>query len=846
MENLGSPQEKAARRPEVDRVKNLIRAPFQERLHENPDFPVMDAGIKEVIRGFGLQSVATVDDLFNRTEAPGYNPAIAREKLVTLSTAVYEVMLEEKLEEAIIAGSSTTEKYLPSELKGQDKSNPEGSRFASMVVQNFIDKFGTEEKKAEVSSTLEYLDYIKNSGYNKGTFLAEQADEAYATIKKIKPNVMDKEEMGAYIKAVDYVSGLKAKNNVVVSSDSSGRRKFTKAEQARIKSAGLEVETPEGVPGGPEYESPFQVTEEEFINALRDGGQIRFDIHEAPAWSKHKEIKDKNKRAEQFWKEVVRNSIHNGAEWNLHFENDFTKIRTNPEYFMTTKDLNMYFDKGAKVAGHMMMDDLMRLYQKDNGVTMAIFKVGKDGISIDEDVVKRVRNRALYTDEIALRLALYDKGPRRNESHLEFMKRIKKESGEWFDKAVVASGEKRMVDFPVKPSKENLKTAYSMQEFFFIMHAYSQADKDRMFTPMPRQIQDKQRYMIWPNQKMARKIGALGRENRSLVAGRTGAGKDEPGETNQYKAEPATPLQLWAQVAMNFEEVLGRPADGKKYVADKIYDGEIVFGPDNMMIGFMDLLTVDAKVQDKEGKGLVPKKETLSEALYFGHDFEFSSDQVDAMAPCRDAAEQCDDAWKLFKGEVKYPLGDKAKIGEWILARNKVLGLERDISQNGKPVFTDILRDPRVVAALMYNSRGIEAKSVAIGYPVLAGAIDNSTYSTLVEYGVNAMQLMADWANPMEVKNVLLGRSIGSRKKISITEDFSQAIRLFKMDIRYSRFRDEYQRSLDSLKKRSLDSENDNLALNKLYSDAKRYAKNNDTKNLEETLSQIQKWGKEN
>lgn len=208
-ENLGNSQEKAARRPEIDRVKQLIKVANNISLHEDPDFPIMDPGYKDVVRSFGLQGIETVDDLFNRTEAPNYDPAKAKEALYVMATAVYETMIEEGQEELVVAGSFSVEKYLPHEFVGSDKNKPEESRFASMVVQNYIDKFGSEEKRNEISSSLEYLDYIKNSKYNQGNLLVEQAEEAYINLKKIKPNLIDKNEMDAHLKVINYVSELK-------------------------------------------------------------------------------------------------------------------------------------------------------------------------------------------------------------------------------------------------------------------------------------------------------------------------------------------------------------------------------------------------------------------------------------------------------------------------------------------------------------------------------------------------------------------------------------------------------------------------------------------------------------
>lgn len=210
MEQLGSPQEKAARRPEVDRVKKLIKEGDLLKPRD-PDFPSTGTGEKNVVRSFGIQGVETVDDLFNRTEAPNYDPHKAQEALRVMSTAVYESMIESgdpDLMEAVIAGSYSTERLLPPEWVGSDASDPEnGSRFASMVTQNFLDKFTTEPNRARVFAALETLDYLRNNP-DLGTedFYRRQARETHKSISEVAP--MGRSEIEARAWALEYVDGV--------------------------------------------------------------------------------------------------------------------------------------------------------------------------------------------------------------------------------------------------------------------------------------------------------------------------------------------------------------------------------------------------------------------------------------------------------------------------------------------------------------------------------------------------------------------------------------------------------------------------------------------------------------
>ncbi len=181
-ENLGNSQEKAARRPEIDKVKNQMGTNFF-KLEPGE----RERKAREVISGFGMQGVDTVDDLFNRTQAPGYNPEKAIETLRVLSTAVYENMNESGLPYAPVMGSYTVESMLPSALIGQDASDPEnGSRFASMVVQNFIDKFGDDVSKNKAIAALEMLDYVRNYP-DQGIELRKQVKKTIKDINSISP-----------------------------------------------------------------------------------------------------------------------------------------------------------------------------------------------------------------------------------------------------------------------------------------------------------------------------------------------------------------------------------------------------------------------------------------------------------------------------------------------------------------------------------------------------------------------------------------------------------------------------------------------------------------------------------
>ncbi len=231
LEQLGTPQEKAARQPEVNRVKGLMgsdffRSSMEERQRRG----------EEIIDTFGMQGIRTVDDLFNREQAPGYNRDRATQTLLILSTAVYENMNENGLQHAPIAGTYTVESLLPPVWIGNDAKEPiNGSRFSSMVTQHFIDNFGDQVNQGQAFSALESVDLTRNNP--KPDAEAQRQDEireASFAAKAIRQIVaMGRGAMGAKRAALEYLESIGGRedpnNNIerVVSALSSERAEST-------------------------------------------------------------------------------------------------------------------------------------------------------------------------------------------------------------------------------------------------------------------------------------------------------------------------------------------------------------------------------------------------------------------------------------------------------------------------------------------------------------------------------------------------------------------------------------------------------------------------------------------
>jgi hypothetical protein len=274
MENLGTTHEKAARKPEVNRVKDLIK---KDNLLTR-DRKFQDGKESAVVRSFGMQGIETIDDLFNRTDAPGYNHDKAKETLIVMATAVYESMVEsgdQKLMDAVVAGSYSVEKLLPEQWVGGDAADPEnGSRFASMVTKNFIDKFGSEENKAKVFAAMETLDYLKNNpDLGTDNFWERQAVETYKAISEIIP--MGRSEIEVRVKAAEYINSLveNAPEDTNPKKEENNGKKGNK-------------ETKENVPEETEDQKARRLKQEEVDNS-EEGVYLRGEIKNMP---KEKEL----------------------------------------------------------------------------------------------------------------------------------------------------------------------------------------------------------------------------------------------------------------------------------------------------------------------------------------------------------------------------------------------------------------------------------------------------------------------------------------------------------------------------------------------------------------------------
>lgn len=208
MENLGDSREKIARRPEVDKVKGLMGVDFFKNSATEKETKA-----KNVIRSFNMQGIETIDDLFNRTEAPNYNQNQAKEKVNILATAIYETMQEsgdKEVIEAAISGSFSIAKQLPPAFIGEDRSDLEnGSRSTALVFQNFVDKFATETDKAIVYNAMENFDYIKNNP-EIGIETGEAAKEALEQIKTV--SISGKDSIESRARLVAYLSKMSGKN----------------------------------------------------------------------------------------------------------------------------------------------------------------------------------------------------------------------------------------------------------------------------------------------------------------------------------------------------------------------------------------------------------------------------------------------------------------------------------------------------------------------------------------------------------------------------------------------------------------------------------------------------------
>lgn len=210
-EPINNPE--VAKRVGVDRVKGLIKADnliFREHNVDNPGPNDMDDKARDLIRSFGLEKVETVQQLFDSVNDPNRGHDVPKEKLDILVTAVCESIIEAGKSDIVMAGSSSIDRQLLwTEFRVRDKNNEEAPSFAFMVAEKFRERFSAGDTRNNVTTTMEYLDYVKNSEYGKNGGLEEAADRAYESLLQTKPNVLSKREMQARAAVLKYVSSLR-------------------------------------------------------------------------------------------------------------------------------------------------------------------------------------------------------------------------------------------------------------------------------------------------------------------------------------------------------------------------------------------------------------------------------------------------------------------------------------------------------------------------------------------------------------------------------------------------------------------------------------------------------------
>jgi len=226
-------------RSEVFRVKRIIKDNRLLNMGHDDDLPVLHEEERDLVRSFGLQGVETVDDLFNRTKAPGYNPEVAKEKLNILATAVYESMVEDGREEIVIAGSESIQKSLSIMWIGKDRNNENSPSFSFMVAENFTNNFEAGDKRNNVVALLENIDFVKkNPEISDSGELKRRAEIALKFLEdpeKFKTNIFNKKEQIALVKTEKYLHKIINSSSQKESSSKDGSSEAKKIAQAAEK-----------------------------------------------------------------------------------------------------------------------------------------------------------------------------------------------------------------------------------------------------------------------------------------------------------------------------------------------------------------------------------------------------------------------------------------------------------------------------------------------------------------------------------------------------------------------------------------------------------------------------------
>lgn len=739
-----------AKRAEVDRVKGLIKADnliFRGHDVDNPGLSDLDDKTRDLIRSFGLEKVETVQQLFDSVNDPNRGHDDPKQKLDILATAVCEVIIEAGKSDIVVAGSSSVEKQLfLTEFSARDKNNEEAPSFAFMVAEKFRERFSAGDTRNNVTITMEYLDYIKNSAYGKNGGLEEAADQAYESLLQTKPNVLSKKEMQARAAVLRYVSSLRSEGKKSSTKSEGlvravrGGSEESSLEEALVEAELLDSMEIEKVPEDDSKEtgekvsgrSLYFLTPQQLVNVdmrMRHKDQIRFS-EPYPPWLEALPFDEQT-----VW--LIRCKLINGVA----YKQDLRNVNTDKLFFNESLDLNeeemrlLCSQEGFQETLQTMFTDLftwekgddgekfLRLRQRD--LTDEEKNEGKVGRPLDYDVEYNLTHFEIYKEKLAFKLQFPNTEGMNRKDYDAF---IDKKYNEYYQKN--------------KRAGIKYRGAVGLAwDLAYIGNIIESADVDRQLKPTE-VVSDKLRTIMHPMIKALAKLG-IWKEGKLEITTTTDEEESKDGD-----------ISSWIRYHVELGDMLGDDTFRKK-----LQKGEICPLPRRAMFSLLEMYMVTT---ENSGKNKITMAEALmkKEKIVFkdknGETLERGSD-LDIFTDYRDAMDGCRTAYNYLTGTVKLEVGKNEY--EWARKFNSDVALIRAMNheslKNGKRAVLPFVDDPEFIAWVIAASAGFEIKGNRIVLNFKSIGADSNNYDLKVKNIINLPDLIKLGSRNGKVEQIL-------------------------------------------------------------------------------------------
>lgn len=164
-----------------------------------------------VLMSMGINGVDNLRDLLDKRGDKQINQAALGYKIDYLGMAVGEVIMEsenEEMKQAVMAGSFSTEKFLPEAWRIRVEGDEGDQSLARVIVDGVISgKVSNANNRDLISNEMESVDYYKNNP-QYGGLLAKQINVSMAKLESIK-NPLKRKEMDFISEKLIYLQGVK-------------------------------------------------------------------------------------------------------------------------------------------------------------------------------------------------------------------------------------------------------------------------------------------------------------------------------------------------------------------------------------------------------------------------------------------------------------------------------------------------------------------------------------------------------------------------------------------------------------------------------------------------------------